>query len=67
MKENIDFEYSIYYLTQVKQNKHNKKPKTNTKIKKIKREILKEKQETRNKLLEIKIVIGDIESFCTQR
>lgn len=66
MKENIDFEYSIYHLTQVKQNKH-KKPKTNTKIKKIKREILEEKQETRNKLLEIKIVIGDIESFCTQR
>lgn len=67
MKENLDFAYSIYYLTQVKQNKHSKKPKTNTKNKKIKREILNEKQETRNKLLEIKIVIGDTELFCTQR
>lgn len=67
MKENLDFAYSIYYLTQVKQNKHSKKPKTNTKNKKIKREILNEKQETRNKLREIKIVIGDTELFCTQR
>lgn len=67
MKENIDFEYSIYYLTQVKQNKHSKKPKTNTKNKKINREILNEKQETRNKLIEIKIVVGDTELFFTQR
>ena len=67
MIENIDFAYSIYYLTQVKRNKHSKKPKTNTKNKKINREILNEKQETRNKLIEIKIVVGDTELIFTQR